>query len=618
MDKRTSTVNAKICIFLICLLGFGSAMADGLFGGQVNDEFLPVDEAFRLSHTTSSANEIKLLWNIEPGYYLYKKRVKFESDSSAVIIGDIQLPTGKLEHDEFFGDVEIFEDILEITVPLSGTKTSFKMDVGYQGCAHAGLCYPPTVKTLDILLPAANAATTAAANDPAEPSPEAQSDQSEQGQIASKLGRQSLLVNIGMFFAFGLLLAFTPCVFPMIPILSSIIAGQGETMTASRGFTLSLVYVLAMAVTYTAAGIIVGFTGANIQIWFQDPWVIGTFTVIFVLLALSMFGLYELQMPSFIQSRLNSISNNQQNGTLLGTAVMGFLSALIVGPCVTAPLIGALIYIAETGDPWIGGTALFSLSLGMGLPLLAIGTSAGRYLPKAGAWMEPIKYVFGVLLLALAIWFLERVIPKSAVLILSGLLLIGCAVYLGVFVRTQQAASGWSRLNQVIAWAALVYGTILIVGASAGSQHLLKPLTVFTSPSKQLEEKLAFQPIKGLDGLDMALKQAHAQGKPLMLEFYADWCITCKELEAFTFTDKRVHQALEGFLLVQADVTDNDAQDQALLEHLGLFGPPAILFYEPNGTEQKSFRLVGFINAENFEKHIQSFTESTVMVADNR
>ena len=488
--------------------------------------------------------------------------------------------------------------------------------MGYQGCAHAGLCYPPTVKTLDILLPAANAATPVLANDTAT-MPEVQTDQSEQGQIASKLGRQSLLVNIGMFFAFGLLLAFTPCVFPMIPILSSIIAGQGEHMTAARGFMLSFVYVLAMAVTYTAAGIIVGFTGANIQIWFQDPWVIGTFTVIFILLALSMFGLYELQMPSFIQSRLNSISNDQQKGTLVGTAIMGFLSALIVGPCVTAPLIGALIYIAETGDPWIGGTALFSLSMGMGLPLLAIGTSAGKYLPKAGAWMEPIKYVFGVLLLAMAIWFLERVIPKSAVLVLSGLLLIGCAVYLGVFARSQQALSGWSKLSQVFAWIALVYGTVLIVGASAGSQQLLKPLAVFTNPSQQIEEKLAFQPIKGLAGLEQVLNQAQAEGKPLMLEFYADWCITCKELEAFTFTDKRVHEALRGFLLVQADVTDNDDQDQALLEQLGLFGPPAILFYEPSGTEQKSFRLVGFINAENFEKHIQRFTESTIMVAEN-
>ena len=589
-------------------------MAEGLFGNAVNDEFLPVDEAFRLSHITSSADEIKLLWNIEPGYYLYKKRVKVASDLDAVTLGDIELPAGKMEHDEFFGDVEIFEDILEITVPVNSTTTSFQIDVGYQGCAHAGLCYPPITKTLDILLPTANAATLIDANESVTESAGI-TDQSEQGQIASRLGHQSLLVNIGMFFAFGLLLAFTPCVFPMIPILSSIIAGQGESMTATRGFMLSLVYVLAMAVTYTAAGIIVGFTGANIQIWFQDPWVIATFTVIFVLLALSMFGMYELQMPSFIQSRLNSISNDQQNGTLLGTAIMGFLSALIVGPCVTAPLIGALIYIAETGDPWIGGTALFSLSLGMGLPLLAIGTSAGKYLPKAGAWMEPIKYVFGVLLLAMAIWFLERVIPKPAVLVLSGLLLIGCAVYLGVFVRGQQATSGWSKLKLVFAWVALVYGTVLIVGASAGSQQLLKPLTVFTSPTGQQEENLAFQPIKSLADLEAALEQAQAENRPLMLDFYADWCITCKELEAFTFTDPRVHEALKGFLLVKADVTNNDAQDQALLEHLGLFGPPAILFYEPDGTEHKSFRLVGFINAENFEHHIKRFTESTTMVA---
>ncbi|MEM7304475.1 MAG: protein-disulfide reductase DsbD, partial [Pseudomonadota bacterium] len=580
MDKKRNLVNASVYILLVYLLSISSTMAEGLFGSQVNDEFLPVDEAFKLTYTTPSANEVKLLWNIEPGYYLYRKRINVEGDSSVVTVGSIDLPEVKLEHDEIFGDVQIFENVLEVTVPVNSSSDSFKLDVGYQGCAHAGLCYPPTTKTLDITLPpsndtAANSVTTSAVT-----------QQSEQSEIASKLGHQSLAVNIGMFFAFGLLLAFTPCVFPMIPILSSIIAGQGETMTASRGFLLSLVYVLAMAVTYTAAGIIVGFTGANIQIWFQDPWVIGSFTVVFVLLALSMFGLYELQMPSFIQSRLNAMSNDQQNGTLVGTAIMGFLSALIVGPCVTAPLIGALIYIAETGDPWIGGTALFSLSIGMGLPLLAIGTSAGKYLPKAGAWMEPIKYVFGVLLLAMAIWFLERVTPMSVVLVLSGLLLIGCAVYLGVFVRSDQAQSGWSKLSQVFAWVALVYGTVLIIAASAGSQHLLKPLTVFTNPSSnnQQEEKLAFQPIKGLAGLEQALNQARNEGKPLMLDFYADWCVSCKELEAFTFSDPRVHQALKDFLLVKADVTDNDAQDQALLKHLGLFGPPAILFYEPNGT----------------------------------
>ncbi|MEM8845164.1 MAG: thioredoxin family protein, partial [Pseudomonadota bacterium] len=258
------------------------------------------------------------------------------------------------------------------------------------------------------------------------------------------------------------------------------------------------------------------------------------------------------------------------------------------------------------------------LSIGMGMPLLLIGTSAGKYLPKAGAWMEPIKNVFGVLLLAMAIWFLDRVIPKSAVLVLSGILLIGCAVYLGAFIRGDKNHSGWARLNQAIAWVALIYGSVLLVGASAGSQSLLKPLSVFINPQHQMEQKLAFQPIKGLEGLEKAVLQAQDEGKPLFVDFYADWCISCKELEAFTFTNENVQNALDGFILVKADVTDNDQQDQALLEHLGLFGPPALLFYEPNGIENKSFRLVGFINAENFEKHIHRFTESTVMVAEIR
>ncbi|MEM8844976.1 MAG: protein-disulfide reductase DsbD, partial [Pseudomonadota bacterium] len=397
MDTRTNKLSWHCWFLLIFLLSLSSAKADGLFGNAVNDEFLPVDEAFQLTHTNPSSNEIKLLWNIAPGYYLYRDKINVSTDNENLSIGNIEIPKGKLEHDEFFGDVEIFEDVLEISVPVASTESDFTLNIGYQGCAHAGLCYPPIVKTIDIELSSSSDAAAI---------PTAANAQSEHSQIASKLGHQSLAVNIGMFFVFGLLLAFTPCVFPMIPILSSIIAGQGKNMTAAHGFTLSLIYVLAMAVTYTIAGIIVGFTGANIQIWFQDPWVIGTFTIIFVLLALSMFGLYELQMPAAIQSKLNNMSNHQKHGTFYGTAIMGFLSALIVGPCVTAPLIGALIYIAETGDPWIGGTALFSLSIGMGMPLLLIGTSAGKYLPKAGAWMEPIKNVFGVLLLAMAIWFL--------------------------------------------------------------------------------------------------------------------------------------------------------------------------------------------------------------------
>jgi thiol:disulfide interchange protein DsbD len=409
----------------------------------------------------------------------------------------------------------------------------------------------------------------------------------------------------------------------MIPILSSIIAGQGNNLSATRGFSLSLVYVLAMAFTYTIAGVIVGITGANLQIWFQNPWVISTFAAIFVLLSLSMFGLYELQMPGALQSKLNSLSGSQKQGSLVGTAVMGFLSALIVGPCVTAPLIGALLYIAETGDPVVGGIALFALSMGMGAPLLLVGTSAGKYLPKAGAWMEPIKAVFGVMLLGLAIWFLERIAPAQLILALSGALAIGCAAYLGAFIRTENA-SGWLRLRQAFAWMALVYGSILIVGASAGSKSLIMPLGNFYASSgsvpgvaAQNKQALAFQTVKGLDGLNAAILQASTQNKPVMVDMYADWCIACKELEAYTFSDSKVQTALEDFVLLKVDVTANDELDRALLKKLGIFGPPAILFYDQKGKELRNYRLVGFIKAGPFEQHIHQFTASSSLVASS-
>ena len=335
--------------------------------------------------------------------------------------------------------MQIYETCLSAFSRVKSASHSFDLIVSYQGCAHAGLCYPPVTKIFNLNLSdsALNSALSAANDDsvPSKTEP-ATLEQSEQGSIANQLKQKNLGWTVTWFFLAGLLLALTPCVFPMIPILSSIIAGQDEKLSASRGFSMSLVYVLAMALTYTIAGVLVGMTGANIQAWFQDIWIISAFALVFVVLSLSMFGLYELQMPSALQSRINALSGKQQSGSFVGTAIIGFLSALIVGPCVTAPLIGALLYIAESGDSWVWGLALFSLSIGMGLPLLLIGTSAGKYLPRAGGWMEPIKAVFGVMLLALAIWFVDRVYPRVVILALSGGLLIGCAIFLDVFYRS--------------------------------------------------------------------------------------------------------------------------------------------------------------------------------------
>lgn len=596
MDKKRNLIIS----FFIALL-FNHCYADGLFDNAADSTFLNVDQAFQLSAYADTHNRVTLYWQIADGYYLYKKRLSVNSDNAQ--LGEIVLPAGKQQTDEFFGDVEIYEQQLEVSVPIINAGQAITLDVGYQGCAHAGLCYPPTTRTLNLELP------STLSNEPETANSINNSDSqlSQQDQFAQRLSNQNLTTVLWLFLLAGLLLAFTPCVFPMIPILSSIIAGQSDNMSAGRGFRLSLVYVLAMALTYTLAGILVGMTGANLQIWFQNPWIISSFALLFVILSLSMFGFYELQMPNALQSRLTAISSRQQSGSYVGAGIMGLLSALIVGPCVTAPLIGALIYIAETGDPVVGGLALFALSMGMGLPLLLIGTSAGKYLPKAGGWMEPVKAVFGVMLLALAIWFLERILEMPIILGLSGALLIGCAMFMGVFNPT---TSAWARCRQTLAWLLLVYGTLLVIGASAGSHSLVKPLqNIFVSTGESSSHKphLAFEQIRGVQGLNAVLERASAESKPVLLDFYADWCIACKELDAYTFTDIGVQSALNDFILIQTDVTENNREDQELLSSLGLFGPPALLFYDTTGQEDKASRLVGFIEAPAFIQHIERF-----------
>ncbi len=596
MDKKRNLIIS----FFIALL-FNHSYADGLFANAADTTFLNVDQAFQLSAYADTHNRVTLYWQIADGYYLYKKRLSVNSDNAQ--LGEIVLPVGKQQTDEFFGDVEIYEQQLEVSVPIINAGQTITLDVGYQGCAHAGLCYPPTTRTLNLELPSTQSNEPETANS----INNSDSQLSQQDQFAQRLSNQNLTTVLWLFLLAGLLLAFTPCVFPMIPILSSIIAGQSDNMSAGRGFRLSLVYVLAMALTYTLAGILVGMTGANLQIWFQNPWIISSFALLFVILSLSMFGFYELQMPNALQSRLTAISSRQQSGSYVGAGIMGLLSALIVGPCVTAPLIGALIYIAETGDPVVGGLALFALSMGMGLPLLLIGTSAGKYLPKAGGWMEPIKAVFGVMLLALAIWFLERILEMPIILGLSGALLIGCAMFMGVFNPT---TSAWARCRQTLAWLLLVYGTLLVIGASAGSHSLMKPLqNIFISTGESGSHKphLAFEQIRGVQGLNAVLDQARIESKPVLLDFYADWCIACKELDAYTFTDAGVQSALNGFILIQTDVTENNQEDQELLSSLGLFGPPALLFYDTTGQEDEASRLVGFIEAPAFIQHIERF-----------
>jgi thiol:disulfide interchange protein DsbD len=431
---------------------------------------------------------------------------------------------------------------------------------------------------------------------------------SEQDQIAARLAKVGLFGALALFFGLGLLLAFTPCVFPMIPILSGIIAGQGKDITTRQAFMLSLAYVLAMALTYAIVGVIAGLFGANLQAAFQTPWVLTLFAGIFVALALSMFGFYELQLPSALQTRLTELSNQQQGGTLIGAAIMGLLSALIVGPCVAPPLMGALIFIGKTGDAILGFFALLGLGLGMGAPLLLIGTSAGKLLPRAGAWMDAIKAVFGVLLLAVAVLLLERILPTAIALLLWGLLLIGSAVYLGALEPLPTPTNGWRKLWKGLGVALLIYGALMLAGAAAGGRDTLQPLRglVTGRVGAGSPAHLEFKRIKSVADLERELAAAKAQGKPVMLDFYADWCVSCKEMERDTFLAPEVQAAMGRFVLLQADVTANDAEDKALMqERFGLHGPPAMLFFDATGTERRGYRLVGFVPADEFSAHLR-------------
>ena len=600
--------------------GGGALKALGDLGASLGfgdeDELLQPDDAFRLNVKVVDARTVQADWQIADGYYMYRDKLVFRvPDGAGARLGTPRIPEGEHKNDEFFGDIQVFHQSLQVELPLvrqAGGALELPLTLTYQGCAERGVCYPPITKTVTLSLPAATGGASASPQPAGDGAVAAASHGlvSEQDAIARRLAGGSTLATLAAFFGFGLLLAFTPCVFPMVPILSSIIIGQSGHITAWRGFVLSSVYVLAMAATYTVAGVFAGLFGENLQAAFQNPWILTTFAGVFVLLALSMFGFYDLQMPAFLQSRLSEISGRQKGGSLTGVAVMGFLSALIVGPCVAAPLAGALIYIGQTGDAVLGGLALFALSLGMGAPLIAIGTGAGKLLPRAGDWMNAIKAVFGVLMLAVAIWLLERIIPAAATLLLWSALLIVSSVYLGALDNLPIEADGWHKLWKGSGVMLLVYGVMLLIGASTGASDPLAPLERLTGGGHTTTVQgqpahLEFKAVKTVDDLDRELAAAAAAGRPVMLDFYADWCVSCKEMERYTFARPEVQQALSGFVLLQADVTANDAADKALLKRFKLIGPPSIIFFDAGGKERRDMRLVGFKDAEAFVQHVK-------------
>lgn len=576
----------------------GLKSLNNLLSLSSGNTLLSASDAFKLTATANGKGELLLDFKVAQDYHLYRDKIKVKLLNGSANIGQLILPPSVKSNDAVFGEVDVYKQDFQAQLPITDIVGTVKIEIEHQGCSStSGICYPPEKKVVEI-----NASSFGVYT--GKSTPNIAEDLSESDQITETLKNSSIWIVIGTFFLFGLLLSLTPCVFPMIPILSSIIVGQGEKITTRKSFTMSLVYVLAMSVTYTVAGVLAGIFGENLQVMFQNPWIIGSFVLIFIALSFSMFGFYELQLPNKLQSKLTNISNNQKSGSYIGVAIMGFLSALIVGPCVAPPLAGALIYIGQTGDAFLGGAALFAMSIGMGVPLLLLGLSAGKLLPRAGAWMDNIKAIFGVMLLAIALWMAERILPAPIILALWSALLIGSAVYLGAFNSTD-GKTGWTKLGKSIGIILFIYGIVIVIGMSAGSKDLLQPLKVLqgggSSNATVNTEKLPFQKIKSIDDVNKSV----AENKLVMLDFYADWCISCKEMEKFTFIDPSVHQNLANVTLLKSDVTDNDDIDKALMKKLGIVGPPAILFFK-NGQEIKSQRVVGFKNVEEFNQHINN------------
>ncbi len=568
-------------------------------------DLLEPEKAFRFSARLVEENKVEVRYEIARGYYMYREKFKFSADPAAIAVDATKLPAGQIKKDEFFGSVQIYRGTVTLLLPLSGfdaAAAGFVLKAVSQGCADLGVCYPPQEQRAE--LRRAGFSSAAAAPGASEfaraapPEPAAKPAPRSEDALIAELFKGSFLALVASFFGFGLLLALTPCVFPMIPILSGILVPHGEHLTHARGFALSLAYVLGMAITYAAAGVAAGLLGTMLSSALQTPWVLGGFAALFVVLAMSMFGFYELQLPSSLQSKLAVTSNRLHGGHFASVFGMGVLSALIVGPCVAAPLAGALLYISKSGDTVLGGAALFALAMGMGVPLLVVGASAGTLLPKAGPWMDTVKRFFGVVLLGVAIFLISPLLPPMAHFLAWAVLLIMFAVHLHALDPLPHGAPGYRRLFKGVGIIALVTGIALVVGALSGARDVLQPLSGLRGAAAPAGPAVHFQRVSNLAELDRAVRAA--AGKPVMLDFYADWCVSCKEMERDTFSAATVKSRLDGMVALQVDVTDNLDEHKALLKRFDLFGPPGIIFFDRRGDEVKGLRVVGFQSADRF------------------
>ena len=562
------------------------------------DDLLEPDKAFRFSARALDARTVEVRYGIADGYYLYRDRFRFAAEPASVALGQPQFPKGQIHEDKFFGKQETYRKEVRIRLPVEAAGAErLKLQVTSQGCADLGVCYVPQVQSADLRLASlgGSRASILRESEPFASSPERVTAASDDVRFAGVLESGRLWLVIAVFFGAGLLLTFTPCVLPMIPILSGIIVGEGRKVTRRRAALVSLAYVLGMAVTYTAIGIAAAFSGNLLTAALQNTWVLGAFAAVFVGLALSMFGFYELRLPSSWQARLTAASNRLGGGDWGAVVLMGALSAAIVSPCVAAPLAGALLYIGQTRDALLGGTALFSMAIGMGVPLVLVGVSEGALLPRSGPWMHAVRQFFGVLLLAVAIWIVTPVIPAAMQMLLWAGVLVGSGVFLGALEPIPQGASGWRRLSKAVGVLALLAGAAQGVGALSGARDPVRPLAGLFAQSP--EAPLRFETVKTLADLDARLKTAD---KAVMLDFYADWCVSCKEMERFTFSDPQVHARLGEMTLLRADVTANSVEDKALLKRYRLFGPPGIVFFDAGGREIEGLRVIGYQSPEKF------------------
>ncbi|MCG3186676.1 MAG: Thiol:disulfide interchange protein DsbD [Rhodocyclaceae bacterium] len=598
---------------LMRALGMGLVLWLGLIWMAPADaeELLAPEQAFRVSARSLDAQTLAVRFEIAPGYYLYRDKFGFAAQPPASL-GEAALPAGTLKDDALFGKVETYRNAVEVTLAVAGAEAGrVRLTASYQGCADIGVCYPPQKSEFDLVL---SAASTPPADGPAMSSPSNPaaasaaalqtlgSDTDEAGRFAASLAGAGLGWVLLGFFVAGLALSATPCTLPMIPIISGIIVQHGHAISRGRALALTAFYVFGMAVTYAVAGVIAAQIGSLLVAFLQNPWVLGAYALVFVALAASMFGLFELQLPSSWQNRLSGIAN-RRGGSATALFTMGALSALIAGPCVAAPLAGALLYIARSGDLVSGGLALFVLALGMGTPLLLVGYAARGLLPQPGPWMTAVNRGFGFALLAVALWLVQPLLPASAQMLAWAALLITIAVFLHALEPLPARAHGLLRLGKGVGIIALVAGISLLIGVAAGSRDPLQPLAILKSAASADTPGPAFRPVADLAGLDAALANP---GRPVLLDVYADWCVSCKELERYTFADPRVRARMERMLLLRADVTANNAADRALLRRLGLFGPPGVLLFDAQGVEIPGARTVGFQNADDFLRTLAS------------